>query len=279
MSTRPFSFRVMTYNLLYGFHERYGDSFVFQPARAEAAREVVLAEAPDVLALTEAVYCDDRGRKIRQDFQALLGLPFFYAEGASGDWTSALLSRFPIAEASRIPLGTQPRGITDSALRVRLEGGGGPIRIDVVHPSPHIREAERVEAFRPLFAPTAEPRVVTGDFNALSDEDPYTAEALAEQMRPHVADPAALAERMLDRQLLAAARAHGLRDALPVEARRHTLPTRLPRPHATQGARIRIDYVLISDGLRALSGRVVESEAADRVSDHYPVVVDLELGT
>jgi endonuclease/exonuclease/phosphatase family metal-dependent hydrolase len=83
-------------------------------------------------------------------------------------------------------------------------------------------------------------------------------------------------ERYGDSLVFQPARARGLRDALPVDARRHTVPTRRPRPHATQGARIRIDYVLITDGLRVLSGKVVQSEAADRASDHYPVVVDLE---
>jgi endonuclease/exonuclease/phosphatase family metal-dependent hydrolase len=274
MSNSLFRFRIMTYNILYGSHERIGGELVFQPSRADAAREVVRAEAPDVLALTEAAYCDKQGRKIRQDFQAMFGLPFCYVEGAEGDWTSAVLSRFPFTEADRIPLGTNPKGITASALRVKLDG---PIRVDIVHPSPDLTEAERVAVFRPLLEPTAEARVVTGDFNALSDEDPYTVEALALEMTPYVADPLALARRMLDRELVAEARRHGLRDALPVDARRHTLPTLLPRPHATQGARIRIDHVLVSDALRVLGGRVVQSEAADRASDHYPVVVDLEL--
>jgi endonuclease/exonuclease/phosphatase family metal-dependent hydrolase len=272
-----FTFRVMTYNILYSCHERAGDEYVFQSRRADAVQAVVAAEAPDVLALTEAVYCDARGRKLRLDLVAMFGLPHLYSDGTAGDWTNCVLSRFPITAMSRLPLGVSPNGVEQSALRVTLTTDAGPVRLDVVHPSPHISEAERVEAFKPLFLPTVEPRIVAGDFNALSDEDAYTMATLVEQLTPYTKDPAAIAATMLDRQLLRAGRAHGLRDALPLEARTHTLPTRLSRPHATQGAKLRIDYVLVTGALQARAGRVVQSEAADRASDHYPVVVDLEL--
>jgi hypothetical protein len=46
----------MTYNVLYGFHERHEQTFIHQPERARAVTEVVRAEAPDLLALTEGAY-------------------------------------------------------------------------------------------------------------------------------------------------------------------------------------------------------------------------------
>ncbi|MEO8700957.1 MAG: endonuclease/exonuclease/phosphatase family protein [Kofleriaceae bacterium] len=267
--------RVMTYNVLYGCHERVGTTFVYQPARAEAVREVVRAEAPDILGLTEAAYCGAHGRLLMQDFAAMFGLPHVFAAGGEGDWTSMLLSRHPIVDASRIPLGGSPSGIMMSALRTTIDAGSdGRWRFDLVHPSPHISEAARVEAFAPLLEPTAEPRVVFGDFNALSDEDPYTHAGLVEDMRGQVDDPAAVATTMLDRQLLATLRAHGLRDTMPVEARVHTIPTRLTRA-STQGARLRIDYVLASANVEVLTGKVIHSAPADRGSDHYPIVAEL----
>src|SRR5262249_42859449 len=138
-----FRLRVMTYNLLYGFHERDGDAMVFQPARAAAARDVVRAEAPDVLALTEAAYVAG-GRVLRQDFVALFGLPFLYADGMAGEWGSALLSRYPMRETARLPLGARPDGGEQSAVRAIVDTPAGALRVDVVHPSPHITEAERV---------------------------------------------------------------------------------------------------------------------------------------
>lgn len=71
-------------------------------------------------------------------------------------------------------------------------------------------------------------------------------------------------------------RAHGLRDLAP-PGRRHTLPTRLPRPHATQGARLRLDYIFASADFHAGRVEVVETEASDCASDHYPLVADLVL--
>jgi endonuclease/exonuclease/phosphatase family metal-dependent hydrolase len=185
------------------------------------------------------------------------------------------VSRYPITSATRIPLGRHPAGYTMSAIRALVDAGEhGRWRFDLVHPSPHIPEAERAAAFEPLLARTIEPRVVLGDFNALSDEDPYTHEALVADMLPHVKEPAELATTMLDRQLVARLRASGLRDTMPVDARTHTIPTRLERA-STNGAKLRIDYVLVSDGIASSNSRVIQSDAADRASDHYPIVVDL----
>lgn len=274
----PMRVRVMTYNLLYGFHERTTDGLLYQPARALAAREVVHAESPDILALTEAAYCDDRWTTIREDFVALFGLPHLFAAGFPGDFGNCLLSRFPIVKAERHALGGGSG--PPSALRVVLDVGEGrrALHVDVVHPSPRISESERVAAFEPLLASLASPHIMVGDFNALSDEDPYEHARLTAQMKAYnVSNPEAVATVMLDRQLLAATRARGLRDALPVDARKHTIPTKLPRPNATQGAELRIDYVLVTNDINVRGGRIIQSDLTDKVSDHYPVVVDLDL--
>lgn len=280
---RQMRFRVMTYNLLYGFHDRLSDdSLAFFPERMEAAYEVIAEAKPDILALTEAVFCvarsprDARVRLVRQQFERALDLPHWFADGAPGDWSSCLLSRYPIARRERLPLGSSPSGTEMSALRAELAIDGRRLLVDVVHPSPHISERARVEAFEPLLVDSSHPHVMLGDFNALSDEDPYTFEGLVEDMRPFRKNAEEIARAMLDRQLLKRLREHGLRDALPLDARTPTIPSRLARP-STEGARLRIDYVLVSKELRSLGGHVVKSEAADRASDHYPVVVDLEI--
>src|SRR6185503_6159061 len=124
------------------------------------------------------------------------------------------------------------------ALRATLDCEGRPLHVDLVHPSPSITELERVQAFEPLLATARRPYLLLGDFNALSDEDPYHQETLVAELAGNVPDPPALAARMLDRRLIAAVRAAGLADTMPLAARTHSLPTRLPRPHATQGARL-----------------------------------------
>lgn len=267
----------MTYNVLYAFHERQGDTMLFQEERARAVREVVRAYAPDILGVTEAVYCGaGRGWLIRPDYATMFGMAHVHASGFDGDWGNCLVSRFPIRHAECLPLGGGRRQVTSSALRATLDCDGREVHVDVVHPSPAITEAERVAAFAPLLATLQRPYLMIGDLNALSDEDPYDHATVVSQLTGHVDQPAALAARMLDRQLVATVRAHGLHDVAP-PGRRHTLPTRLPRPHATQGARLRLDYIFTSDDFRAERVEVIENEATDRASDHYPLVADLVL--
>ncbi|MBA2538327.1 MAG: hypothetical protein H0V17_01725, partial [Deltaproteobacteria bacterium] len=100
--------KVMTYNLLYGFHERTDKMLVYREERAHAAQRVVRAEAPDVIALTEAAYCGAAGRIIRHDFATMFELPHVATAGFEGEWTNVLISRFPILHAERLELGRSP---------------------------------------------------------------------------------------------------------------------------------------------------------------------------
>ncbi|MBA3538016.1 MAG: hypothetical protein H0T79_00155, partial [Deltaproteobacteria bacterium] len=130
--------KVMTYNALYGFHERDGTTLRYQARRAQAAQLVVCAEAPDILALTEAVYCGAGGRFIRHDFETMFGLPHVHGVGFEGEWGNVIASRFPIVEVERVPLGGSPSGISPSGLRATLDCDGRTVHVDIVHPSPHI---------------------------------------------------------------------------------------------------------------------------------------------
>ena len=268
--------KLMTYNLLYGSHEREGDALVFREERAAAAREVVLGEAPDILGLTEAVYVGGDGRLVRADFARRFALEHLYAAGFAGEWASCIVSRHPIVRTARLPFGTRDGSQPASALRVEIACDGRPLTVDVVHPSPNVREHERAAAMAMLLASAPRPYVLMGDFNSLSDEDPYDAAVLAAELRGNVPAPEALAARMLERQVIAAVRGHGLVDTMPPAARTHTLPTRLPR-RATQGARLRIDYIFVSPELVVERAAVIQSAAAERASDHYPVVAEIAL--
>ncbi|MBA2538941.1 MAG: endonuclease/exonuclease/phosphatase family protein, partial [Deltaproteobacteria bacterium] len=235
------------------------------------------AEAPDVIALTEAAYCGAAGRIIRHDFATMFALPHVATAGFEGEWTNVLVSRFPILHAERHELGRSPSGIQPSALRTILDVGGRSVHVDIVHPSPHVPEAERVAAVAPLLETHQTPYIMLGDFNALSDEDPYTREGLRAQMLDHVVEPDAIVTQMLERQLIRSIRARGLVDSLAVEARGHTIPTQLERGIATQGAQIRIDYIFVSSEFRVVDSQIVRRAPADEVSDHYPVVATLAL--
>lgn len=178
--------KVMTYNVLDGFHERIDKTLVYQEERAHAVRAVVRAEVPDVVALTEGAYCGYGGRIVRHDFAAMFDLPHVACVGFEGEWANVLVSKFPILHAERLPLGSSASGIRTSALRATLDCEGREVHVDIVHPSPRVAEAERIEAFAPLLATVRTPYILLGDFNALSDEDDYTAVTLL----AHVLGPA-----------------------------------------------------------------------------------------
>jgi len=269
----------MTYNVLYAFHEREGDTMLYKEERAHAVRDVVRACKPDILGVTEAVYCGaGRGRLIRPDYATMFGMEHVHAAGFDGDWGNCIVSRFPIRHAEPLPLGGGRREVTSSALRVTLDCDGRDVHVDVVHPSPAVTEKERADAFTPILTTLKRPYLLIGDLNALSDEDPYDHATLVADMNQtgNVADPNELATRMLDRQLVAKIRAHGLQDFAP-PTRRHTLPTELPRGQATQGAKLRLDYIFASEDFQAERVEVIDNEASNRASDHYPIVADLVL--
>lgn len=268
---------VMSYNVLYAFHEREGPSLRARPERQAAAREVVRAVAPDLLAITEAGYCLPRHRMMRPDYEGLFGLPHCAVGGFEGDFGHCLLSRWPILSAETLPLGDSGGGVTTSALRCSVDCDGTVIWVDVVHPSPHVSETARTEGFVELLDSRRAPYLLLGDFNALSDEDPYDEATLIAQMQPYLARPQELARRMLDRQLIASIRARGLADTMPRDRRVHTIPTPLHRPHATQGAQLRIDYIFTSPEFVVEDAEVIHRPPADAASDHYPIVARVRL--
>ncbi len=75
---------------------------------------------------------------------------------------------------------------------------------------------------------------------------------------------------MIDRKLLASVRARVLVDTLAPQNRTYTLPTRLDRGQATQGAQIRIDYIFVSQDIRVLHAEVVKRSPTDEVSESLP---------
>ena len=77
--------RVMTYNFLYAFHEREGDTMLFQKERAHAVASVVRGCPPDLLGVTESVYCGGgRGRLIRPDYATMFVMDHVHATGFEG---------------------------------------------------------------------------------------------------------------------------------------------------------------------------------------------------
>jgi endonuclease/exonuclease/phosphatase family metal-dependent hydrolase len=145
----------------------------------------------------------------------------------------------PLERASKAPGADAPRVAT--WVELRPSGGGPSFRLVNTHLDAHSAEARRGACHQVVAEMAAAdlPTVVLGDFNATLDDDD-----------------------------LAPLSTSGLRSVLPADA----------GPTATAFEREegrRLDHVLVSDHWRVRKAEVWAH--ASTASDHYPVVVDLEL--
>lgn len=150
---------------------------------------------------------------------------------------TAILSRFPIAASRNIalprPEGGEPRGLLEAVVRVR----GVPLRFystHLQHDSPAERWAQ-VETVNEVIAAADRPIVLVGDLNAT----------------PEAPEIQRLSPKLHDTWPKA-----GDGDGFTYDS---------------VAPRARIDYVFASDGVRARSARVIDTDA----SDHLPVAVDV----
>ena len=267
--------RIMTYNILVGGIGPRGVD------RTERLLSVIEGERPDVLALQEChgFFPDERGAVAA--YEKRLGLT-----GILGRCESKL----HVAVLARPELDLRLEGHTGAPLRhgalhVSIAVPGGRLSILTVHLNPFLEDArfDELVHLAPHIPPG--PALLLGDFNGLSPQDSYSAKELAEMLAQYRITPhyKSLGNPQPDRPQTRAL-AHlletgwvDLGHAFPGAERPCTYPT--PGAPDPEGPPIRIDYVLarpaLVDSVRAY--RTLRAPPADTASDHYPVVVDLEL--
>jgi endonuclease/exonuclease/phosphatase family metal-dependent hydrolase len=238
--------------------------------RLDAARAVIVALAPDILVLNEALYCVEHGGT-SVDYGSLFGFPHQACALYDGAWGNAILSRWPVTEQD------QMRIYNRGGLIARIESPDGPLTVASYHPHPGRFPGNKAADFVRLIGDRTGPRVLCGDLNCISPEDPVDRERLIEGFRRFSPEPEATVDQFLDsgRAVFAALARVGLRDAVPPRGRRHTIPTDLI--DTDKRSAMRIDHVLVSDEVEVLGGEVVHTPDTERASDHHPVRVDLAL--
>lgn len=263
--------RVMTYNLFEG-------GMASGARRLDLIAGVIRAARPDVLALCEAQGLDDPRRFA--DLAAAVGLRGHVAPAASG-YHLALLARLPHSVAAFTAAdigGLNPVGA--GCVRV---AGLGDLDVIVAHLDYRSAPAREAEARAIAAAVSGDrPALVLGDLNALSHRDGLTRRDLLSLPLHHV-------ERHVDEtgepqfEATRALEGAGFTDAwraahedLP-GSEGFTVPTGIPMPPHFGG--MRIDYIFLS---RVLAPRLVSCEVwrqapAERASDHYPLVAELQL--
>lgn len=236
---------------------------------------VIDQQRPDILALQELRGFDRRGGEGMRAFAAAAGMDAHLARSAFGQ---------PVAVLVRPPLRMTRR----SAVRWRLHHAAaiatvptdaGPLRVVSTHLNPFSPERRRREA-RWLAARYGSRRrlvALVGDLNSL---DPGTdhAERLARlavaYRHRHLA-----ADGTADTRAMAAFAAGGLVDVWPGAGAGDPLTAPTAQGGGAEFSGMRLDYVLASRPLaaRVLRGYVARGGAAGYASDHYPVVVDVDL--
>lgn len=260
--------KIMTWNILEGMHlplrDRASPAPVMDEARLRAIQEVVLANAPDVLVLNEALWSRPvDGHFV--DYAQLLGFPHFFADTYDGPWGNIILARAPFASEHRFRI--HNRG----GLRVQLTGPA-PLAISTYHPHPSRYPAHKSQDFHTLLKNVVGASVVCGDFNAISPEDAPDEVALTAAFARFAPYPATSLSRFTEggREVFGQLAKLGYRDALPVARRRATMPTDMVT--ANKDSAMRIDHIWVNDTVEVLESEVLRGPLLEQASDHYPVL-------
>lgn len=242
--------RIMTYNV----HGCVGCDGKLDHARIA---EVIASENPDVVALQELDVSRERSGRSHQArlIAEHLNMRFHFHPAMrikeEEEYGDALLARWPLSlrKAAELPtvkerLAFEPRGALWASIEVN------DVEIQVINTHLGLSNNERKVQIEALLGHewvrhpgcSGMPHVLCGDFNALPGSKVYQRAC----------------RDMQDTQRM-----------LPRHRPKATFPSRWPL--------LRLDYILVSQGLRCEGVRIVNSKLAKVASDHLPLVADLEV--
>jgi endonuclease/exonuclease/phosphatase family metal-dependent hydrolase len=272
--TMTASLRLLSYNLLEGLRPiapASGERRHIDRERAEAARTVVRDLHPDILVLNEALFCRQYlGRTA--DYARLFGFPYETSALYSDAWGNAILSRYPIARSHEIHF--PDRG----GLVAVIETPQGELTVASYHPHPNRHFAAKAADFVRLVSGLTGPLIVGGDFNCISPEDSIDRPTLIQAFGTFAQDPETVLDQFVESgcHVFGLLREQGLKDAIPPDGRRYSIPTDLISLNKNSG--IRIDHILTNEAIEVVGGEVVHSAASNQASDHHPVMLEFRIG-
>jgi endonuclease/exonuclease/phosphatase family metal-dependent hydrolase len=256
--------KLLTQNLYHGLRSPYTREI--DKARMENAQRIVDHEDPEFVALVEAYYGMPNETGLLTDYRELFGFPFmaYCAKSPHSYAGNCLLSKYPIISATLTKLDLR------NSLSAEIDIGK-PLHIDVVHPYPFIEEEQKIEGIRPLLERRRAPYLLTGDMNALSDEDEYDEGQFILAFRKFTKQPGdSEALRFLERKVVPFIKSYGLVDAMPLHRRTYTIPSDFASAQKESG--MRIDFCFASPDIEIVDGYVLQDGIAEHVSDHRGIV-------
>ncbi|WBB81696.1 endonuclease/exonuclease/phosphatase family protein [Micromonospora sp. WMMD882] len=261
--------RVITWNIRTGGRDRGG------PDRLDRVVRVVTEQRPDLLAVQELRGFDRDGTADR--FAEAVGMRAYLVRSRFGQ-PVAVLVRPPWRARAAGPV---RRPFHHAAQRVTVDTAAGPLTVVSAHLDPYRGWRRRVEAGWLAAAVRRAPgelALLAGDLNTLEPGVDHTARIARL--------PAAYRSRHLRRdgrtpetRAVARLRRAGLVDLFDRagDGPPETAPTACGGGVEFSG--MRLDYLLGTPALAALARgcRVARGGETEHASDHYPVVVDLDL--
>ena len=262
--------KLLGYNILHGFHSLKAP-FILENKRIEAAKEVVRQINPDILVLTEACFTNNNGFNMNMNYGRIFDYPYYAISNHAKEWGSAVLSRYPIINASDFSM--DKRGF----LRSSLDLGHKLVNVDVVHPHPELLEIEKAKFMKACLRDFKTPYILTGDFNACSRQDNYNIERLVEGFRKFHPEPDKKVSDLMQRLTIDEVIRHGLVDSF-IAAKSDfdfTIPTDFLSKDKASG--IRIDYIFCSEDFKVIDADIIKNKYSEGASDHYPVFALLNI--
>jgi len=254
---------LMTYNILYGGGNRL--SLILK---------IIKIENPDFLVINEANDFE-KNDKLNQ-FSEEIRLPYFKLS-LSGDRDynthTAVFSKYPFKEIKEI------KPLRNAGILAIIETDLGEISIVGAHLSPYTEDSRLLE----IDLITNQQRqyqnkILMGDMNSLSASDDYNKEIIKGfndmQLEKFTTD----GKFRFD--VINKINSLGYVDTAVVfdKQKRVTVPTRVNQDEAHL-VKMRVDYIFVSDSLknRIKNHSVIKNALTEKASDHYPVVIELEL--
>lgn len=257
----------MTYNVLTGGRDADG------PGRLDRIVDTIRRVNPDLLVLNECNGFEQEGYRTLYRMEAELGMRGVLAEAESG---------FHVALFSRVGRLTETRFLSrevhHAVLAATLEIGGTTLRVIGAHLCPFGGDARLLEVQHLIRFLREDNVVVLGDLNALSPHD--VAHYQPSRWLPRRRSRHVLVESggKLDTRAISALEEAELVDVLRL--RGSAEPTVLTRLGAgSEDYQVRIDYVFASPraAQRVTHAERVTGGHVEAASDHYPLLVDLDL--
>lgn len=252
----------MTYNILNG-----GEMGI------DAIVDVVKKEAPDFVTINEANTFAANGNEGLNEFAEKTGFKFSeLALSGENDYHVAVLSKYPFTRVDKIT------PLTRACIVVEVETEFGEVSIASMHLTPYtedqrIPEIDLIMKFQSEFRL----KVMMGDMNSLSTNDNYSSTMVKDfnemQLKKFTTDGKLrfdVIKKILSNGYVDSAVKLG-------KNKEWTAPTHINEFSAHSN--MRLDYIFLAEILAAnlKNYYVVKNPLSDKASDHYPIVVELEL--